>query len=287
LDYYKHKLKIPVNITKIVTIHYFEFSQNYKYAGESHNFWEMVYADKGNIVVQAGNTRLLLKQGEAFFHKPNEFHTLESDGVTAPNIFIVTFVSNSKAMSVFKGAKIKIPIKLRKNISLILDEGRAAFSFPMEDCVIRERENADFGGEQLIKIYLEHLLIMLIRDKTKTNEKELILPSYSEIDDSTVAKIMSILEDNIYGRITVNEICAILGYSRPYISRLFRETCNVTVGRHYINLKISETKMLIREGQLNFSEIAEKLCFSDSQYFSTAFKRETGMTPREYAKSVV
>ena len=62
------------NIEKIITIFYMEFPKNFYYEGERHDFWEMVYIDKGKMVCTADQNRFILKSGEMTFHKPNEFH---------------------------------------------------------------------------------------------------------------------------------------------------------------------------------------------------------------------
>jgi two-component system response regulator YesN len=51
-------------------------------------------------------------------------------------------------------------------------------------------------------------------------------------------------------------------------------------------LRISESKKLIREQNYNMTEISNLLYFDNPHYFSRAFKRFTGMTPREYKYSV-
>ena len=43
---------------------------------------------------------------------------------------------------------------------------------------------------------------------------------------------------------------------------------------------------MIREGQLNYTQIASKLGFGSVQYFSRRFKALTGMSPSEYDRSV-
>ena len=55
---------------------------------------------------------------------------------------------------------------------------------------------------------------------------------------------------------------------------------------HCLRLKIDAAKQMIRENELNFTEIAAALSFSSPQYFTTAFRRISGMTPTEYANSV-
>ena len=44
--YYGTHLKELIKINELFTVHYFEYSKNYIYHGESHDFWELVYADK-------------------------------------------------------------------------------------------------------------------------------------------------------------------------------------------------------------------------------------------------
>ena len=69
--YVKHQIANLIPISKIVTIHYFEFEKDFVSSGESHDFWEFVYIDKGEAIVTEGKQKLILKQGEGYFHKPN------------------------------------------------------------------------------------------------------------------------------------------------------------------------------------------------------------------------
>ena len=67
-NYYKHKIENLLLVSKIVTIHYFEFEKNFESKGESHDFWELVYADKESIVCTANSKEITLKEGEILFH---------------------------------------------------------------------------------------------------------------------------------------------------------------------------------------------------------------------------
>ena len=51
-------------------------------------------------------------------------------------------------------------------------------------------------------------------------------------------------------------------------------------------MKLQKSKQLIREGNMNFTEIAKVLEYSTIYHFSRQFKQMFGMTPSEYAKSV-
>ena len=55
----------------------------------------------------------------------------------------------------------------------------------------------------------------------------------------------------------------------------------------YFNyMKIERAKKIIRNGNMNFTEISYFLSYSSLQYFSKQFRKITGMAPMEYCSSV-
>lgn len=72
----ENKLVIP----EIFTIHYFEYTNTFSFEGESHDFWEFIYVDKGEVNILMDRTPLTLRKGEIAFHKPNEFHMVKAAG---------------------------------------------------------------------------------------------------------------------------------------------------------------------------------------------------------------
>lgn len=287
--YIKHKLTNTINISKIVTMHYFEFDKNFNFPGESHNFWEMVYVDSGNVLINAGKNSHVLKQGELIFHKPNEFHTISSDRKTPSNVFVISFVTTSKNMVWFREKKTELPPNLRHFIKRLIDEGRQTFELPFNNPELRELKlcpTSPFGGHQMIRTTLEQLLIMLIRNQEKNAETPQIFPDKENMDNHLVNSIISLMQENIYGKITVDEICRNLNYSKTYISKIFNKNCGCTIIEYYTNMKIKEAKKLMRENAYTIAEISGMLCFNNPHYFSRVFKKVAKMTPSEYIHSV-
>ena len=54
MDFYKYPLTKLFHIPQIVTIHYFEYSRDFRFDGESHDFWEFLCVDKGEVNACAG-----------------------------------------------------------------------------------------------------------------------------------------------------------------------------------------------------------------------------------------
>ena len=95
MNYKKTILKEIISVKSIVTVHYFEYGKNYHFTGEEHNFWELIYVDRGTAEIFSGDTWQELKQGEIAFHKPGEFHNVRSNGRVAPNLVIIAFDCSS------------------------------------------------------------------------------------------------------------------------------------------------------------------------------------------------
>lgn len=285
LQYIKHKLANAVSVSKIVTIHYFEFDKAFNFEGEKHDFWEMVYVDSGEVEIYADEKVYHLRQGNVIFHEPNEFHSIKSHNESS-NVFVITFVCASKAMSFFKDRQMVVPAKLRRNISEMTKEFTETY-YPMlpEDTELRLKENPPIGGQQMIRTHLEQFLILLIRHETDSRKMQ-VFPSKESMENHLVSEIMNIIEDHIYGKISVDEICQQLNYSRAYISKVFKTATGYSPLECILKKKINEAKKLIRDDNHSFAQISEMLAFENPHYFSTVFKRVTNMSPSEYKTSV-
>ncbi len=284
--YIRHKISNVITVTRIVTIHYFEFGKNFDFPYETHDFWEMIYIDSGKAEVLTKKENYVLKQGDAVFLKPNQMHKICGNGINSFNAFVISFGTNSAGMDFFRNKILKIPQELKKYIALILEEGGNAFILPKNDpfmVELKEKENAPVGSLQMIRSYLEQLLVLLLRSEERNFSD--IFFSKENMENHLVVSVKNILRDNLYGRVTVEEICNTLHYSRTYLSKIFKKNCGFAINSYYNEMKIKEAKKLICDGKYNFTQISELLGFDNPHYFARVFKRITNMTPTEYRSS--
>ena len=87
-------------------------------------------------------------------------------------------------------------------------------------------------------------------------------------------------------KLTVPVVAEEIGVSASYLTALFHKHLQLSPGEYIRRMKLQQSKQLIREGQMNFTEVSEALCYSTVHHFSRQFKQMFGMTPTEYAKSV-
>ena len=285
--FYMHKISNLLNIQKIVTIHYQALERNYVFPEETHDFWEINYADKEEISVCVGSEKIRLKQGEIVFIKPNQPHYVES-GDKEPNLFIVSFLCRSPSMNFFCDKKFSVPEKYRYLLQNIMSEATETFDLPDFDPHLTElklKENPNLGGEQIIKNALETLFIYLLRyAQNKQHSQEFFV---SKIADSTELQdeIVRILTMKIYDKFSLEDLRDKLHYGTTQLCTFFRKKTGMTIYQTYLKLKIDEAKKLIRKN-LSFSEIADRLCFDSVSTFTFVFKKHVGMTPGEYRNSI-
>jgi AraC-like DNA-binding protein len=147
-------------------------------------------------------------------------------------------------------------------------------------------ETPTLGGLQLIKNYLEILLINILRDETeKDGKNKIFLPTGGK--GGLIEKITDLLEKSVESTLNMEEIASHTNYSKSYIFRTFKKSTGSSVISYFNNLKIEKAKTLLKESKLSVNEISELLKFDTPSYFSKAFKKITGYSPLQYKKIVL
>ena len=291
-NFIRYSFDKVLNVEKLITVFYMEFSRDFVYNGERHNFWEMVYIDRGEVLCTADKRRFVLKGGELTFHKPNEFHAIRAGENTAPNVSIITFECKSRAMHYFEGKIFRLSSEERALLSMLFREGLSAYQLVDKRNPLLQRlekvEDPPFGSSQMTKNLLEIFLISLHRNTDVLAKRSRYHYKINGVDiPLQVKEILDLLEKNVYGSLTVEEIAKAVNKSVSTVKNLFALYREGGVIRYYNYLKIEEAKKLIREGKLNFTQIASLLQFDTPQYFSICFKRFMHMSPQEYKKSIL
>lgn len=290
MSYEKFILNEDLHIDSIYTVHYFEYCSDFHFSGERHDFWEFQCVDKGSAEVETDHGTYVLNSGQLIFHKPNEFHTLRAVGKSAPNIVVVSFGTNAPCMKFFENKILCLSDTERQVMGMLIAEAKRCIATPLDDPYLQKMEKKSdplFGSQQLIKLYLEQILIYLIRRyffpqltapvSKFTNQKN---------DSSAYNNVIHYLEEHIRESVTIPQICHDNLIGRSQLQKMFREQHQCGVIDFFSQMKIELSKQLIRENQMNFTQISEFLGYSSIHYFSRQFKKISGMTPSEYASSI-
>ena len=100
------------------------------------------------------------------------------------------------------------------------------------------------------------------------------------------AKIKRYLGEHLSEKITLQDVGEETYFSPLYCETVFKRETGESIIRYLLKRRMEEAKRLLAEGSLPLKKVAETVGFEDYNYFSRAFKKSTGITPKEYRNSV-
>lgn len=283
--------KAELIIDKIVFIRHLEYMNDFIPEEECYDFWEFIFVDKGTVNVAAGSGLHTLNKDDIIFHHPGELHRLHAKGEVSPSLIAIGLECSSAAMDFFRHKILEIGPSERSLLGNIVQEASLAYSCCLNDPFCKEltrRKEASvpFGSEQLIHIYLQQLLIQLIRNNNADSAFAAIPKSARKRgEDELFYKIISYMEEHIHEHLSIPQICKDNLIGRSLLQQVFRDNTGYGIIDYFSLMKINAAKRLIRDGQMNFSQIADHLGYNSIHYFSRQFKKLARMTPSEYAAS--
>ncbi len=98
-----------------------------------------------------------------------------------------------------------------------------------------------------------------------------------------ILKAKKYIEENYADQnTTLSTVAEAVALSPNHFSTIFSQECKTTFIEYLTNVRIENAKRLIRETEMKGYDIAYECGFSDPHYFSYIFKKNTGLSPREY-----
>ena len=108
------------------------------------------------------------------------------------------------------------------------------------------------------------------------------IPSQDKID--AVMRMQHYIAEHIKEPITQHQLAQAAGYSQYYAARIFKELTGKTPFEYIRRLRLSQSALVLRDGNLRVIDVALDYVFDSHEGFTRAFSKEFGMTPKEYAK---
>lgn len=131
----------------------------------------------------------------------------------------------------------------------------------------------------LANTYVAEMIFLLSRDITQTHRQVFT------IDNPLAIHAINYINSHIEQKMSLESIAEECHVSPRYLSQVFKKSVNITVNAYISIAKIDRAISYITSEQMQFSEVASILGFSSAQYFSTVFKKYTGVTPSEFLES--
>jgi AraC-like DNA-binding protein len=137
--------------------------------------------------------------------------------------------------------------------------------------------NQEIGYLTRVNLLLDTLLIIIARQSTRQANSRRDFPG-------TFAVLEQALRKNLSHQWTVEEMAAHVGLGTTAFTEKVKSFTGFSPLNYLINIRISESIKLLKNAEINVTQIALDTGFYSSQHFSTTFKKLTGYTPGEFRK---
>lgn len=283
--YVKYSVRRLIIVRQLVTAHYMTELSDFETESEAHDFWEMVFVDRGQVRLKSDGATMALNEDELAFHHPNQEHSLiiQSEPAT---VFILSFACLSDLMDRFKNRVFRVSEPQKRLLSRMIGELKHAF-LPDDTSQLMLRDiwpnpASPLGAEQMVVNYLEQLLIQLARGM---EDKRPAIVEHA-MDGRAVGMMKAYINSHLNSPLNTTIIAEHARYSRAYASEIFTASTGMGMMQYAANKRIELAKRLLCSGKLTITEISEETGFASTHYFSRRFKQLTGLTPSQYLRSL-
>ena len=103
---------------------------------------------------------------------------------------------------------------------------------------------------------------------------------------SRIAEAVAHLETQYDSEIDLDQLAGIAHMSKRHFLRAFRAAVGKSPIAYLIEHRVGRAAALLRHGGANVTEVAFRVGFNDSNYFSRQFRKVIGVSPREYQREL-
>lgn len=258
-------LRPKVRVECLYTLFYQEKEAGFLFPGEAHPMAEILYVDKGRLHSVADGQELLLEQGDLVLYAPEQWHMQYADPGEAPRMVTAGFWARGIRWEALRDRRFRLD--------------------PEAVQLLQQMLKAQAQGEDDRIFSLLTLLLLNLQRSAASAAQEKEQPTHSG-ENAIIRRAQQLVQEKIEEKLTVPVVAEGIGVSASYLTALFHKHLQISPGEYIRRTKLQQSKQLIREGQLNFTQIAQRLQYSTVHHFSRQFKQMFGMTPTEYAGSV-
>lgn len=138
-----------------------------------------------------------------------------------------------------------------------------------------ELEGKKYGKRYMASGYLIQLIGFLSRCYSDIHVEQ-------RIPVTQISEVLGFLDRNFDQPVSIDQLAEIAHMSQTTLMRTFTKIVGRTPIDYLIRLRVSKAEQLLKSSNLNITEIAFRVGFSDSNYFSRQFRKVRRKSPREF-----
>jgi two-component system response regulator YesN len=236
------------------------------------NGTELLYILRGEVELISGDNSFKGSEGDLIIIAPGTLHRDYFNLEKGFEVFSIFFSWTEEASKNFHKSV------NNQNLNLLNNASKSEIKKQLE--IFRGVSGGSDLDELLVRSKLLTLLLFIYRS---------VSSKYNTSDDSSnrsrklMLQAKEYLEKNYHKIICLEDIAQELNVSPFHLSHVFSQESSFSLFSYLMDLRMQKAKQLLLEGKLIIADIAYRVGYSDSNYFSKVFRRYYGKSPSEFS----
>jgi AraC-like DNA-binding protein len=257
-------------------------------------FFEIVYFEKGSGTIKINGKTVNYSANSIFVFIPDDIYIMNPESATSTIAikFLKSFFRNTSSQNM------NLPVNdwFRKIEEILNSESHELREMQFETEADRAHLVAlvnmtatEYLNKQSFDIFiiqnsLSVILHLIARNIQFINVSE----SVKEVKSSKIQQIINYIHSNIYNSdlLHTKSLAEEFNMADNYISEFFKKHTEVSLKKYIINYKLKLVETRLKYTDLQYSEIAAELGFTDSSHLNKTYQSYKGMTIGAYKASI-
>ena len=238
-----------------------------------HDYFEIEIILSGSGVHQYNGISRPLSEGSAYLLTPMDIHALVPDPGTEFHLVHLRFDEKAITQEV---RDLLLQHKLAHSVKL---EGTEFERLLTQLTELLHCFETDGPVQSLsVQLMLSYLCLHIVRESQQTEQR---FPSYNTTNPVVHQTLQYILY-NFRKKITMQELGDRAHISPNHLALLFKQATGTTCIQLIADLRLQYALKLLENPNISIETISEQAGFSATSYFISVFRKQYGMTPKEY-----
>jgi AraC-like DNA-binding protein len=260
----------------------------------THDYMQIWYVEEGSFIHYINGTSNRLSTGCMFVIPP--FVTHEIGLIAGENVkiygceFLANFINENISLedsssSLFDFAYIEPFLVTNENVLPRLHLAGKSMSKVEELFINMLAEYTDEKKYYEINIKADLLKLLAVIAREYENQDDIHSHEIFYKYRQSVKAAITFINENYTEKIYIEDVCKIALMSHTYFSYLFKQITGKTFVEYVNKLRIAKAVELLTSTDMPIGDICLLSGFNDTAYFIKVFKKETGISPRQYRKN--
>ena len=249
-----------------------------------HDELEIIYVKGGFLTVSISGESYIGKPGDAFVVSPGNLHLMGSDTST---VDYYTFLFPLKNLS-FRADDLfeeKLLEPLNSGHLMIKPRINDTAKELCEQLIeVYESKNQESESQLTAQIKTKIILLQFILEMWK---KGFIIENDTNGRNTVEKEMVSYIQQNYTGKISLKEFGEQFHLSEKYISRYFKEHFHITLSQYVTYLRLEHAKQLLQDTDIPVTEVAMQSGYQNVSYFIRSFKKTYEISPLKYRNNML